>query len=97
MYAAISIAKFFLLTNIFLKVFQFIKCTMVFWEFRLSGLPNLWQASVLLPWTKTSISTKADITNSSTFYQDNAGSSTMLCQSIMIRLISILQALTLKS
>ena len=57
--------SFFLLNKTFLHFFLFTKCTIVFWDLSLSGLPNLWQASIPSLLTKTSVSAKTGITYSS--------------------------------
>ena len=55
----------FFLSKAFLQFFLFTTCTIVFWDLSLSGLPNLWQASISWLSTKTSISAKTGITDSS--------------------------------
>ena len=57
--------SFFLLNKTFLQFFLFTKRTTVFWDLSLSDLPNLWQACISWLSTKTSMSAKTDISDSS--------------------------------
>ena len=76
--------SFFWLNKTFLQFFLFTKHTIAFWDLSLSGLPNLWQASISWLSTNTSISDKTDITDSSkTSSETDSGiplSITLFCQ-----------------
>ena len=57
--------RFFLLNKTFLQFFLFTNCAIVFCDLSLSGLLNLWQASICWLSTEAPISAKTDISDSS--------------------------------
>ena len=83
--------SFFLINKTFLQIFLFTKRTIVFWDLSLSGLPNLWQTSISWISTKTSISAKTDITDSSKTSSETNSEISLHCYIVLHGLIHILR------